>query len=465
MATFESFREPQPALRAFDQVSAMVGEHGMMGLPKAELRRLLLQSECDEHEREIALQILDQVDVDENDRITQREWFDFVDKIAEDIMEQGHMSRRVHWVLGMLDMFQVETWHKFKKYKQVSWVGAILGLVMRVSFAAAVISSIMIFFADSKTTMLQEFVMNNYLEEDVSPFFFYFRTAWWEQMNDPTVFSFEMSCYVKRVDEATGEVIEDYHPVEQNLISDGDIDWWPDSVGSGVTAVAPLHPAKFAGAYHLNFFKQLEVRLVPCSNDTAPAGVVCKPQEVIRDTLHGGSVNFVARSNEMGFATARTQYWTIMMDQTKQIDLWFDRKVYKVTGKYAFFDEDQVRQHMVFTSSMQQIGPQWSDGTAAVWWFSQSPNAQRETLVRETITEFMAECGGTWATLISIFGLAAFWYNRRRLSASIGSLRVRARFVEDLRILCSRPANSALGAQPPAIADETEAGASAVETV
>mmetsp|Transcript_41183 Transcript_41183/g.116519 ORF Transcript_41183/g.116519 Transcript_41183/m.116519 type:complete len:461 (-) Transcript_41183:91-1473(-) len=419
--------------RAFKSIGALVAKHHHNGLSKAELESLVQTLDCNHFEKKLMDELIEQVDTDASGNINVVEWIAFVDAFAQAAMREGHVNTRWHCILLRLDMFRVSTWHDFERYDQVSWVGAFFGFALRILFVVVIVVGVIAFHQDRKTSMRQKFISNSYDEEMLSPFFFFFRTIEWENTLDPTLLSFQMSYYRKTVDASSGEALEDWEPVPFKVVGPADVPWWPSSITGVKSAVMPYQPIVSAGAYHLNHFQQLEVKLVPCQNQSGAGTVVCQSPARIRAAMDGASVNFVVQSTDMGFNTARTQYWTILMGQTKQIDLWFDRKVKTWTAKFPWMS-DESEAHMPYTHDSQQILTPWSDGTLAVWWLSQSPDAMTETMVRQTVTDLFGELGGTWATLLSVFGLAALYYNDWRLRAHIEHLRLRVRYVEDLRI-------------------------------
>lgn len=402
-------------------------------LDKEALRALVQGFRCSDVEKEAMLRLLDRVHEDDAGHVTLKEWTAFVYLFEEEIMRKGHVNNLVHTILYYVDLFRVGAWHDFEYYRQVSFLGAAISVVSGLVFLSTVVMSIMSFSRDEKTIIQQTFLPNSFNAANVGSFFLFFRTANWENTLDSSLLTFQMSYYTKRLDDTTGAIIEEYTTVPSRNVTKKDISWWPDSIGANTIAVAPVETITLEGAYHLDHFKQLEVKLLPCQNSSSVGAVICKSPKEIQDALHGGSVNFVVMSSANGYVTAETTYWTTLVGETKQIDLWFDRKTLQVTAKYPH-KTDQITELMPFARATQQIAPVWYDGSLAVWWFTQTDTAMHEMHVRETATQLIAEWGGTWASIISFFGLAAHAYNKYRLDSQINELRERSRIVEDLRI-------------------------------
>jgi len=421
---------------AFKRFDGLVKSGQSQRLDKEAFRDLIEGSSSSAAEKAAMLKILERVKFADDGHLSLKQWNAFVFMYEDEIMRRGHINNCWHQTLNVVDLFKVGAWHNFEYYEQVTFFGAAVAVLMALVFLITIATSTAAFNNDVNTIIQQTFLPNEYGAMNVGSFFFFFRTAQWQNIVDPSLYSFKMAYYVKRLNGTSGAIIEEWIDVPSRVVTKQDMSWWPDSVSTDAKAVSPNETIISEGAYHLDFFKQLEVKLVPCQNSSSAGAVICKSPEEIKAALHGGSVNFVVMSTENGYVSARTRYWTTLTDQTKQIDLWFDRKQVKVTAKFPT-SSDKVSVFMPFESATQQISPLWSDATVAVWWFSQAESAMSEVRKRESATDLLAKWGGTWASLFSLCGVAAHFYNKRRLDSQIGTLRQRSRLVEDLRIVSS----------------------------
>jgi len=405
-----------------------------IGIGRQTILNALEATMLDPKEREHLEQLLDKVVPTADKTLTLTDWLEFCKAYEEEIMSSGHINSTVHNILLVVDQFQVDTWNNFMQYRQSTWASAVASVLLVIAFLVIAGFSIADFWTDAKLAIRQQTTANGYESAEVSRFFFFVRTPWWESLLDPALFSFEMSYYTKRNDPSTGEIIEEYEKVPWKIVKKESVSWWPDSISSDVVGVAPEAPSvSLSGAYYMNYFHQLEVRLVACMNSTSPGAVVCRSEAEQRNALHGGSVNLVSYSPDTYESVPRSKYWTLVMDETKQVDLWYGRKTVEKTPKTPIH-HTEASTVLPLKASTEQISPSWGDGTLAVFWFSQDSEMMTETHVREDLTTLVGSLGGNWASLLSVFGLVALLYNRHALESSIKLLRERSRQTEDLRI-------------------------------
>jgi len=423
---------------ALERLDELVGRHCFDGgLTQENMEVLIWQLACPRSEKEDMVHVLHEAAGRASGTLTVKTWNEFCLEFEDKVMREGHVNSCWHRVLDWVDLFQVSTWHDFAKYSQATWLGAVASLTAGLTFLVIMITSLIAFVTDANLSVRQQFTPNHYGPATITRFFFFFRTAYWENKLDPSLFTFQMSYYFKHVNETSGSIIEEYVPVPSRVITSTDVSWWPKSIAPDIIAVAPQAAnIEIQGAYYMTYFQQLEVKLIACRNSTDPSKPVCRSPEEIHEALHGGSVNLVDYSVDFHETVPKSVYWTLMADQTKQVDLWYNRRTIAVTGKQPLAS-DQVTEVSPFFGSTEQVAPGWGDGTMAVFWFSQGNELMRETHLRESIVDVLGDVGGSWASLLSVFGIAAYSWNRWRLSRNLEKLRERSRLVEDLRIITS----------------------------
>lgn len=388
---------------------------------------------CSDAERKFILKLMCQMCPEPTGYINVDMWMTFCQQVEEDVLSNGPVNSKSQCAMEFIDFFPATTYSNFVKYTQVSWCGCISSIIGYVCFVLVILYGVKDFALDTKFTVREQMGKNTYGPAELARFMFFCRTSSYKSMMDPSVFNFEMSYYVKSISEE-GQVVEEYSPVATQTVTKEGSPWWPQAVPDDVYAVAPGEEhVEIQGAYFLPHFKQLEVRLRACRNSTDARdteATVCRPQEEIDAILQGLSVNMVDWSHDNG--VPGSQYWVIMNGGTKQVDLWYGRQSVTVTAKWPT-QADEVHEVMPLHQATEQLTPQWSDGTFAVFWFSQHAEMTYITTTRQDIIMLMSDLGGTWATLITVVGLLAYQYNKKRLSDHVPVLRRRSCQLEDLR--------------------------------
>lgn len=423
-------------INAVQALDALVRRHGPDGVPRERLLELIADLSIKEEEKVAMRSMLDRVTADDRGAITAEQWVIFVHDYQEDILHAGLIESLWVKMVATLDLFKAGAWNEFDYYEQASLLGGFAGVVVLLVMALTIAMFMVAFWNGNNTVVEQRIASNSQAVEQMGDFFLFFRSSSFENILDDSLFSFDMSHFIKSTDPVTGKITEQYVPIPIKQARRHEIDYWPKGIPDDIRAVRPDADVMLAGAYHSDFFRQVEVKLRPCRNSTATGAPVCRPASEVRALLYGGTVNLVREKAVRGTFHDNARYWILMEGQTKQVDLWLSHSNLVNSSRFLF-DEPQVETRTRIFESSEQVGPLWDDGTLLVWWFSHGPYDQEEVHHQESVVQVLANCGGAWSGLLGLFGMVAATYNRHLLSNKVTHLRMRKRYTEDIRIVCT----------------------------